>query len=161
MTKANERSDNNRDQNEELIKFLNELRVMLPGVQVLFAFLLTVPFTQRFQTATQVQQGIYLTALLCAAASTILIIAPSIHHRLRWHEGASEDVMATGNRFVIVGTVFLAIAIAASVSLVADVLYGGLLADVLAAVVAAGVGWLWWGLPLLQRSRDGSSEKKR
>src|SRR5512132_3521469 len=80
-------------QDRELIELLNELRVALPGVQVLFAFLLGVPFTQRFGQMSELQKDVYFVTFLCAAASTALLIAPSAYHRLEWRQGDKEHLL--------------------------------------------------------------------
>jgi predicted membrane channel-forming protein YqfA (hemolysin III family) len=137
----------------ELIELLNELRVALPGVQVLFAFLLAVPFTQRFERLTAVQQDVFFAAFLCTAVSTALLIAPSSYHRLRWRERDKEHLLRTSNRLAIAGTVFLAAAIIGVVYLVTDLIFGlvpTLVATLLAAVLFA---WLWYALPLVRRLR--------
>jgi uncharacterized protein DUF6328 len=95
--------DQKERRDRELIELLNELRVALPGVQVLFAFLLIVPFSQRFSTVTQLQRYVFLATLLCAAVSAVLLIAPSSHHRLLWREHAKEETLATANRLTIGG----------------------------------------------------------
>src|SRR3954469_7754678 len=99
----------------ELIEFLNELRVALPGVQVLFAFLLGVPFTQRFSQVSDLQKDVYFLTFLCAAVATGLLIAPSAYHRLDWRQGDKEHLLVVSNRFAIAGTAFLALAISGSV----------------------------------------------
>jgi Family of unknown function (DUF6328) len=139
----------------ELIELLNELRVALPGVQVLFAFLLGVPFTQRFGQVTDLQQDVYFLTFLCAATATALLIAPSAYHRLEWRRGDKEHLLVVSNRLAISGTVFLALAISGSVFVVTDMLFNPTGAAAVAAVTAAFFGWLWYGLPLLRRSRDG------
>ena len=93
--------------NRELIELLNELRVALPGVQVLFAFLLIVPFSQRFSSVTPLQRHVYFAILLCAAVSAALLIAPSSHHRLLWRKGAKEATLRVANRLSVVGMIFL------------------------------------------------------
>lgn len=137
----------------ELIELLNELRVALPGVQVLFAFLLGVPFTQRFGQVTDLQKDVYFLTFLCAAAATALLIAPSAHHRLEWRRGDKEHLLVVSNRLAISGTVFLALAISGSVFVVADMLFNSTEAAAAAAVTAALFGWLWYGLPLLRLAR--------
>jgi predicted membrane channel-forming protein YqfA (hemolysin III family) len=138
----------------ELIELLNELRVALPGVQVLFAFLLAVPFTERFERLTQVQRDVFFAVFLSTAIATALLIAPSAYHRLRWRERAKEQMLRTSNRLAIAGTIFLAAAIVGVVYLVTDLLFG--LAATLVATLGAGVmfAWLWYGLPLVRRLRD-------
>jgi hypothetical protein len=139
----------------ELIELLNELRVALPGVQVLFAFLLGLPFTQRFRTVTDLQRDVYFLTFLSTAAATALLIAPSAYHRLEWRRGDKEHLLVVSNRLAIAGTVFLALAIAGAVFVVTDVLFETASAAVLAAVTAAFFGLFWYALPLWRRRRSG------
>jgi amino acid transporter len=150
---ADESDDERLDR--ELIELLNELRVALPGVQVLFAFLLTLPFTQRFREITGVPEAMYIVALTAAAAGAAFLIAPSAHHRLRWREHDKEQLLRTANRLAIAGTVFLAIGIASSVYLVVSFLYGNAVGLALAGLIAGLLAWLWYGLPLVRDARDG------
>jgi fucose 4-O-acetylase-like acetyltransferase len=138
-------SDESKEEqlDRELIELLNELRVALPGVQVLFAFLLGVPFTQRFGQVTELQKDVYFLTFLCAAVATALLIAPSAYHRLEWRRGDKEHLLVVSNRLAISGTVFV----------VTDMLFDAPSAAVVAALTAAFFGWLWYGLPLLRRSR--------
>jgi Family of unknown function (DUF6328) len=138
----------------ELIELLNELRVALPGVQVLFAFLLTVPFTQRFNEVTNLQEDAYFASFLCAAIATVLLIAPSAYHRLQWRQRDKEHMLVVANRLAIAGTVFLALAITGSVFFVTDFLFGALATGIVTAVVAGLFTWFWYGLPLTRRLRD-------
>jgi hypothetical protein len=135
----------------ELIELLNELRVALPGVQVLFAFLLGVPFTQRFSQVTELQKDVYFLTFICAAAATALLIAPSAYHRLDWRRGDKEHLLVVSNRLVIAGTVFLVLAISGSVFVVTDILFNETSAALTAAATAAFFGLLWYGLPLQRR----------
>jgi hypothetical protein len=135
----------------ELIELLNELRVALPGVQVLFAFLLTVPFTQRFAQVTALQRDVYFAAVLATAVSTILLIAPSSIHRIEWRQHDKAWMLAASNRLAIAGTVFLALAMTSVVFLITDVLFGGMTLAIVTAIVAGLFGWFWFGLPLLRR----------
>jgi Family of unknown function (DUF6328) len=137
----------------ELIELLNELRVALPGVQVLFAFLLGVPFTQRFGQVTALQKDVYFLTFLSTAAATALLIAPSAYHRLEWRRGDKEHLLVVSNRLAISGTVFLALAISGAVFVVTDMLFDPTSAAVLAGATAAFFGWFWYGLPLLRRAR--------
>jgi O-antigen/teichoic acid export membrane protein len=138
----------------ELIELLNELRVALPGVQVLFAFLLTVPFTGAFQRVTELQKDTYVVALLATALGSALLIAPSAYHRLRFRAHDKEQLLRTANRLAVGGTVFLAIAITASVFLVTDFILSRPAAAVFSGGVAGACIWFWYGLPLLRRARD-------
>jgi hypothetical protein len=137
--------------NRELIELLNELRVALPGVQILFAFLLTVPFSQRFDQATDLQRDMYFFTFLCAAASTALLIAPSAYHRLTWRRHDKEHLLKMSNRLSIAGTVFLAIAMASTVFVVTDVLFEATAAAIVAAATAVFYAWFWYVMPLLRR----------
>jgi len=138
-------------QDRELIELLNELRVALPGVQVLFAFLLGVPFTQRFAQVTELQKDVYFLTFICATIATALLIAPSAYHRLEWRLGDKEHLLVVSNRLAISGTAFLALAISGAVFVVTDILFDPTSAAVVAAVTAAFFGWFWYGLPLLRR----------
>ena len=94
----------------ELIELLNELRVALPGVQVLFAFLLIVPFSQRFPQMTNIQRDVYFAAVLCTTMSAILLIAPTSMHRIQWRQREKDQLLETSNKLAILGTAFLALA---------------------------------------------------
>jgi hypothetical protein len=143
------------DLDRELIELLNELRVALPGVQVLFAFLLAVPFANGWTRVTDLQRDIFFIAFLATAASSILLIAPSAYHRLRWREGDKEQMLQTSNRLAIAGTVFLALGMTAVVFLIADILFRGWWAGLTAGLIAGGFAWFWYGLPLLRDVSDG------
>ena len=138
----------------ELIELLNELRVALPGVQVLFAFLLAVPFTQRFTEVTPLQKSVYFASVILTAVATALLIAPTAYHRLRWRQQDKEQMLVTSNRLTITGTVALALAMTCVVFLVTDVLYAGSVAAIVAGTVASVFAWLWYGLPLRRRAQD-------
>jgi hypothetical protein len=142
------------DLNRELIELLNELRVVLPGVQVLFAFLLIVPFTNGWDHVTEVQRYVYFVAFLCAALASAFLIAPSTYHRLRWREGDKEHMLVTANRLAIWGAVFLAAGITATVFLITDVLFSNAWAAVVATVIGGTLAWLWFGLALVREARE-------
>jgi Family of unknown function (DUF6328) len=138
----------------ELIEFLNELRVALPGVQVLFAFLLIVPFSQRYEALTNLQKDVYFATFLCTAAATAFLIAPTAQHRLRWREHDKEHLLKLGNYQAIAGTALLALAMSGTVFLVTDVLFAVTSAAVTAGLTAALFAWLWFGWPLVREARD-------
>ena len=139
----------------ELIEFLNELRVVLPGVQVLFAFLLTVPFTNRFTRITDTQRQVFFAIFICTTAATALLIAPSAYHRLRWRDFDKERMLRTSNRLSIAGMIFLSLAIVGAAFLVTDLLFHPAAAAAVTAAVAIFFAWFWWGLPLSRKLRDG------
>ena len=137
----------------ELIELLNGLRVALPGVQVLFAFLLVLPFQQGFQAIDDVMKNVYFAALLSSAIASALLIAPSTYHRLNFRRRSKERMLHDANQMTIIGTVFVAIGIACAIFLIADVVYGPTVALVATVLVAALYGALWYVLPL-RRRRD-------
>ena len=134
--------------NRELIELLNELRVALPGVQVLFAFLLVVPFSQRFDVLTSSDRRVYYAAVLGSAAASAFLIAPSAHHRLRFRSGHKERLLKTANALAIAGMVALAFSMGCVVYVISAVLYSTTAAAIVAGVVTAGIVGLWFVLPL-------------
>ena len=141
--------------NRELIELLNELRVVLPGVQVLFAFLLTVPFTNQFRRITQEQEIVFFVTFLLTTVATILLISPSAYHRLRWRQRDKERMLQTANRLAISGLAFLAAALTGAVFLLTDLLFASAaVVYLVTAAAAALVLWFWYGLALLRRIKD-------
>jgi hypothetical protein len=141
----------------ELMELLQELRVVLPGVQVLLAFLLTAPFQQRFAQLPGTLRNAFFASIACATVATALLIAPSAHHRLRWREREKERLLQLANREAIWGTVFLATAIVLALYVITNVLYATWIALLTAALTVAVFAWLWYALPLL----GGSSRQDR
>jgi uncharacterized protein DUF6328 len=136
-----------------LNELLQELRVALPGVQVLFAFLLTVPFQQGFQKATSFQTDVYGVTLLLTALASALLMAPSAYHRLEFRQDDKRHIVYMANRFSIIGFAVLAAAMSSAVLLVTDYLYSSttsLIATIGAACVLYG---LWYALPLARRAK--------
>jgi hypothetical protein len=140
--------------NRELIELLNELRVALPGVQVLFAFLLAVPFTQRFRQLTDGQEYAFFLSLLCTTAGSALLIAPSAYHRLRFRQHDKEQMLQTANRLAIAGTIFLALAMTSAVYLITDLVFNAPVTMIVTALTAVTFAWFWYGLALTRRARD-------
>lgn len=143
----------------ELGELLQELRVALPGVQVLFAFLLTVPFSQGFTTMTDFQRNLYFAILLSTAVTSVMFIAPTSYHRLRWRDYDKERLLLTANRLTIAGSVFLALSIGGAVYLIGDFMFGAGVAWITAALIAALLTWFWFGLPLSRKFRSESSDR--
>lgn len=143
--------------NRELIELLNELRLALPGVLVLFGFLLAVPFATRFEAVTELEKSAYLVSLLCCVAGSILLMAPTALHRLRWRDVDKEQLLRVSNRLAIAGTVFLAGAMTSAVLLVTAMLLG--VWEAVVVTVATGAGFMlgWYVLPLMMRGKDESS----
>jgi cation transport ATPase len=147
-----DRSDEDQERlNRQMTELLNELRVAMPGVQVLFAFLLAVPFQQRFQTVNAFQRDVYLFTLLAAATATAFLVAPSAYHRIAFQEHEKERIIQMGTRQFVCGIVALAVAMTGAVLLVTDVLFQTTTTIVVVVGVAALFGWLWFGLGLWRR----------
>jgi hypothetical protein len=143
----------------ELIELLNELRVALPGVQFLFAFLLVVPFQQRGAQITGFQRDVYFVTLVAAAVSTALLIAPAAQHRVLFRKHDKEALLRRSSRSAFAGLVVLAVAIASAVLLVVDVLFADRrLAWLTAAVIAGLLVWWWMAVPLWQRARTDDAD---
>jgi hypothetical protein len=140
---------------QEVVELLNELRVALPGVQVLFAFLLTVPFSQRFTQLTSQDRAVYFAALLCAAAASALLIAPSVHARLSRGRDDTDWLLQISKPLMLAGSFFLMCGIGCAIYLVADVLYQSVAAGIVAGATVAIIVTTWFGIPLIhRRARD-------
>jgi hypothetical protein len=129
------------------MELLTELRVALPGAQVLLGFLLTVPFATRFGSVDHAGRIALFTCMLLTVVGTVLLMAPSVYHRMRWNRGGKSDVVNVAHCFFLVGTAFLAAGIAAAVFLVGDVLFGLIAAVICTVAVTATVGVTWYVLP--------------
>ena len=138
----------------ELIELLNELRVALPGVQVLFAFLLIVPFSQRFPQMTALQRDVYFAAVLCTTMSAILLIAPTAMHRIQWRQRDKERLLQTSNWLALAGTAFLALGMTGVLFLITDILFEARWAAAICAVAGALFAALWFVLPTIRRLRS-------
>jgi hypothetical protein len=143
-----------RDLDQEWGELIEENRLAMPGTQVLFAFLLILPFQQRFERLGDGQVAVYYAALICAAIAIVLLIAPTAAHRIRWRQHDKEALLHLSTKTGIAATVFLACGMTASVYLITDVLYGEPATAAVAAGLGAAFGWFWFGLPLLRRLRD-------
>jgi hypothetical protein len=133
----------------ELLELLNELRVVLPGVQALFAFLLIVPFNDRFASISGRERDIYVVALLASALASVLFITAPAFHRLRFRRHDKAQLLRIGNRCAIAGMAALAVAMVAGVYLVTELLFGAGMAAALTAVIAIPIVILWWLVPLV------------
>jgi len=135
----------------ELMELLNELRVALPGVQVLFAFLLILPFQQGFRAISDQDRAIYTLALLSSATAAAFLIAPSAYHRLNFRRHNKERMLRDGNRLLLAGMVATGVGISCSIYLVTDVVYGSGVALPATAGTIVLYTALWIVLPLLRR----------
>jgi hypothetical protein len=133
----------------ELIELLNELRVALPGVQVLFAFLLAVPFAQGFTRVTDFQRALFFVVMTLTALSAAFLIAPSAWHRLRFRQQDKERILRVSNGLSIAGLGALSLAMTGAVMLIADFIYSPTLTIISGVAAAIVYGMLWYVLPLV------------
>ena len=141
----------------ELNQLLNELRVAMPGVQVLFAFLLAVPFQQRFTEVTDFQRDVYFVTLLAAAAASALFIAPTAYHRLMFRARDKPMLIDISSRLAVCGLACLALAMNGAVLLVTDVLFEGTTVIVTITLTVTLYVGLWFVLGLLRRLSGDTS----
>jgi membrane-bound acyltransferase YfiQ involved in biofilm formation len=150
MTAADHAETEQERLDRQLEQLLQELRVAMPGVQVLFAFLLAVPFQQRFTAVTEFQKDVYFVTLLAAAAASALFIAPTAFHRLRFQDHDKAYLVAMSSKMALAGLGFLAVAMNGAVLLVSDVLFDGAAVTVTVAITATLYVGLWFGLGMVR-----------
>ncbi|HVL91462.1 MAG TPA: DUF6328 family protein [Actinomycetota bacterium] len=138
---------------------LQELRVLLPGVEILFAFLLTIAFTEKFGAINGHLKWVYLVALGCSAFASVLLVTPSVYHRLRWREAHKEDVLRRSNAIALSATGFLAVAATSGLYVASAVVFDDTVAAALAGVIGGATVLLWYGLPMYDRARGGSRSR--
>jgi FtsH-binding integral membrane protein len=137
--------------NRNFDQLLQELRVVIPGVQVLFAFLLAVPFSTRFIRVDQFERVVFFVALLFAALAVVLLLAPSIQHRILFRHDQKRYLVETGTKLMIAGMTALAISMTLSLVLVAHFLYGVWAASIVGGVAVVAYGAIWYALPIERR----------
>jgi hypothetical protein len=147
--------DEHERTDRQMGELLQELRVALPGVQILFAFLLTVPFAQGFQRVTSFQRNLFFATLLCTAVSTACLIAPTATHRLRFHQRDRRYVIEVAHTLTIVGLVFLGLAIVGAVALITDYLFDGAARWIWPGLIAVVIAVLWFLRPALRTGSSG------
>jgi hypothetical protein len=142
--------NNEEKRDRQMMELLNELRVALPGVQFLLAFLLTVPFAQGFERITSFQKSIFYVALLFTASSVVFLIAPSATHRLRFHQRDRTFIIESAHKYLIAGLACLAVALVLSLVMVTDFLYDHWIVVAGPAIIAVLLAILWFIRPLLR-----------
>jgi MFS family permease len=142
-----ERADRN------LSDLLQELRVALPGVQVLFAFLLTVPFTNRFADLSGFQEKLYFGVLIAVALATVLLVAPTVGHRILFRRQQKEYLVTIANRLALIGMFLLAVSMCGAIALISDFLFGSTTAIVSTIVMAGAFIGFWFTGPILRRAK--------
>jgi hypothetical protein len=154
---ASERDETDAERlDRQLDQLLQELRVAMPGVQVLFAFLLAVPFQQRFTAVTAFQRDVYFVTLLAAAAASAFFIAPTAFHRVRFQDRDKPFLVAMSSRLMVAGLACLALAMIGAVLLVSDVLFDGATVTVTVAITAALYIGMWF---LLAATREALGKR--
>jgi hypothetical protein len=149
----------NQRLNRNLDQLLQELRVVLPGVQVLFAFLLAVPFSSRFGDVDDFERDIYFVALLLSAVAVALLMAPSIQHRILFRQEQKRYLVRVGSMLTIAGMTALALAIVLSLVLVAHFLFGPGAAWAAGGLSVGAFALLWYALPIHRRVRHPRSDR--
>ena len=152
MADREERSKEELDQ--EWGELVEEHRLAMPGVQVLFGFLLILPFQNRFRELTTAQEYVYFSALLCAAVAIVLLISPTAAHRIRWRQADKEALLRRATRTAIAATVFMAASMTGSVYLITDYLFGEPATAIVTGLLAALFAGFWYVFPLVRRLRD-------
>jgi hypothetical protein len=140
-------------------EFLDELRVALPGVQLLFGFLLAAPFTAHFDAVTGLVQDAFLLCFLATTAACIFLIAPSVYHRLHWRRDVrdKEQMLRTCNRLAIIGGVLLAVAMTTAVFVVTSIVATPMRAFIVSGVAGLLIIYLWFVLPIGRRRVERKS----
>lgn len=152
--------DDDRDEtpDEQLdrntIELLNELRIAGSGIQILFAFLLVVPFNAGWSKTSSFERTVYFVTLVLVATAAVLLLAPPIHHRLLFRHHEKRYLVTSGNRLAIAGMLFLALGFTGILVLLSDYVIGGFAPIVAGVVTLVAVGGLWFVLPLLRRTRE-------
>jgi Family of unknown function (DUF6328) len=137
-----------------MAELLQEVRVAQTGTQILFAFLLGVPFTQRFGDITSFQRTVYFATLLSAAVASAFLIAPSAYHRILFRQKEKAFVIEASNWLIIVGLTFVALAMIGVILLISDLLYGSTTTAIVTSVIVGLFAILWYVVPIARRMRD-------
>jgi hypothetical protein len=154
-----EPSDSGRQETEEeradrnLSDLLQELRVALPGVQVLFAFLLTVPFSQRFSQLNKFQEWLYFAVMITVALATVMLVAPTAGHRILFRRQQKEFIVTLSNTLALLGLLLLAIAMTGAIALISDFIFGATTAVISTVVMAAAFLGFWFFGPIRRRQK--------
>jgi hypothetical protein len=152
MTDENETQDER--QNRELIELLNELRVVLPGVQVLFAFLLTIAFSSKFGTIDNLERATYMVAFFSTALTSVLLMTPTVFHRIRFRKGDKETLLRLSNRFALTAMGCLSVAMVSVIWLVSELVLSQATANLIAVVSAVTIVGLWFAIPVWRELHD-------
>jgi hypothetical protein len=133
------------------VELLNELRVAATGIQVVFGFLLVVPFNNGWKRVSSFDRYDYFVTLLCVAGSTVLLIAPSIYHRILFRRRQKAYIVAIGTRLAIGAMACLTVGLVGILVLVSNVVFGTVTAAIVGTLAAIGIGSLWFVVPIWRR----------
>lgn len=157
MSAQNQDSNDPRDESPDerldrnTIELLNELRVAATGIQVMFAFLLVVPFNKGWQRVDGFERTVYFVTLLLVAFAAFLLMAPAIHHRILFRHGQKPFLVRIANYLAIAGMTFLALGFVGILVLLSDFVLGGAAPLIIGALAGAVLGGLWFVLPMVRR----------
>ncbi len=142
-----------------LLELLQELRVAALGVQVLFGFLLALPFANRFAKLSHAQRGLFIADLALAAVATVLLVAPVAYHRLVFRHHLKEPLITAANKMAIAGLAAVALAVTIALILVTSFVEGNTPAIIIGIFIACLFAVLWFVLPLVRRQRASSGHR--
>ncbi len=146
------RDETNLEQlDRNTIELLNELRVASTGIQFMFGFLLIVPFDSAFRRISSFERTVYFSALICVAVSSVLLMAPSIQHRILFRKRQKRFLVDMANRLAIASMIFLAAGFTGILILLSDFVVGGAMPVVVGVIAAVGIAVLWFAVPLSHR----------
>jgi MFS family permease len=142
-----------------LSELLQELRVAQAGVQILFGFLLSIAFTDRYAAADSYIRVTHFITVLFATAATALLTAPAAWHRILFRHGRRERIISVANKLAVAGLICLAVAVTGTVLMISEVILGGWGAVIVGVLTAVGFSMLWLVLPWRERSRGPAPER--
>lgn len=160
MTERSQEAEEDRDESQperldrNTVELLNELRIAGTGIQVMFAFLLILPFNMGWKRVDSFERTVYFITLLVVALAAFLLMAPPIHHRVLFRHGEKPFLIKTGNYLAIAGMVCLGLGFVGILVLLSDVVVGGVAPTVVGVVAAAAIVGLWFGVPLVRRDEE-------
>lgn len=160
MSEDGERAEQQRSESpperldRNTVELLNELRIAGTGIQVMFAFLLVVPFQTGWKKVDGFERTVYFATLLLVALAAFLLMAPPIHHRILFRHGEKGFLLRVGNYLAIAGMSCLALGFVGILLLITDVVVGGAAPSIVAIAAGAVVGGLWFALPMLRREDE-------
>src|SRR5687768_9454434 len=145
---------NGEKSDKDLNDLLQEIRVLLQGVQVMTAFLVILPFSQGFDKLNEIQKWVYIATFICSMAGLILFSAPAAHHRLSRPLMDREKFKNFSTRMIIIGLIPSSLALVLATQLVVSQVIGNVASIVIAGIIALLIGIVWWILPLTRKQNE-------